>query len=26
VLMVTGLWGLLMSNFQAVIGGFLPAL
>jgi len=26
VLMVTGLWSLLMSNFQAVIGGFLPAL
>ena len=26
LLMVTGLWRLLMSNLQAVINGFVPAL
>ena len=26
VLMITGVWGAIMSEFQAVIGGFLPAL
>ena len=26
ILMVTGLWGMAMSEFGAVIGGFLPAL
>ena len=26
LLLVTGVWNLLMSNFQAVIDGFVPAL